>query len=254
MTHAIVVFSAALLAGALNSVAGGGSFISFPALLFVGVPAIAANTTNTAALWPGIVASIGAYRRDFSTPIAVMLWLGGISLVGGLVGALFLLHTPEAAFQRLIPYLLASATILFAFSDRIALLFPPPGKRLPGGARSIALVCGLQFFISAYGGYFGGGIGILMLAALGVLGMENIHAMNALKALLSAVINGVAVVAFVLAHNIVWPYALIMAVGATAGGYFGAFFARKLEPTLVRRFVIVVGATMSIYFFYRQWT
>ncbi|MDQ2816891.1 MAG: sulfite exporter TauE/SafE family protein [Candidatus Eremiobacteraeota bacterium] len=254
MIHALILFFAALLAGALNSVAGGGSFISFPALLFVGVPAIGANTTNTAALWPGIVASIGAYRRDLSVPATTLLWLGVVSLAGGLIGAIFLLHTPEAAFRRLIPYLLAIATLLFAFSDRIVGSLRATRLRSGNHPGSIALVCGLQLLISAYGGYFGGGIGILMLAALGILGMQNIHAMNALKALLSAVINGVATAAFVLAHDIVWPYALVMAVGAMTGGYFGAFFARKLAPAGVRRFVIVVGAVMATYFFFKQWT
>ncbi len=248
------MFFAALLGGALNSVAGGGSFISFPALLFVGVPAVAANTTNTAALWPGVVASIAAYRRDFDTSPGVLVLLSVISVVGGLFGAALLLHTPEIAFRRLVPYLLATATALFALSDRIApSAFIRSPVRSRGSLLRIAFVSLLQLVISIYGGYFGAGMGIVLLATLALIGMQNIHSMNAAKSLLSAIINGVAIVTFVMARTIIWPYALIMALGAIAGGYFGAYYGRRVEPKLVRGLVIAVGSALSTYFFVHSW-
>ncbi len=248
----IILFLAALFAGALNSVAGGGSFISFPALLFTGVPAIVANATNTVALWPGSVASVGAYRRELGPRSYLLLILGGASLIGGLLGALLLLHTPESTFVRLLPYLLLLATLLFAFGGKITARLR---QRLGASVNSRwAPVIGIglvQLVIATYGGYFGGGIGILMLASLALIGMDNIHTMNALKTLLASLINGVAVATFVLAHAVFWPQALLMVVGAVIGGYGGAHFAQKLDPRLVRRFVIGVGIVMTVYFFVR---
>jgi uncharacterized protein len=249
----VLLFAIAIVAGALNSVAGGGSFFTFPTLVFTGVPPIQANATNTVALWPGALASIGAYRKELgATPRPTLLLLGGVSLVGGLIGAIVLLHTPKNTFAALIPWLLLAATLLFAFGPRLtALVRARQGEKAGDvGMRPYGTAL-LQLVISIYGGFFGGGIGILMLAALGFMGMENIHEMNALKAVLNALINGIAVVAFVIAGAVFWAQALVMLVGAIVGGYGGAALARKMDPRHVRWFVIVVGLAMSAYFFVR---
>jgi uncharacterized protein len=249
----VLLFAIAIVAGALNSVAGGGSFFTFPTLVFTGVPPIQANATNTVALWPGALASIGAYRKELgATPRPTLLVLGGVSLVGGLIGAIVLLHTPKDTFAALIPWLLLAATLLFAFGPKLtALVRARRGAKPAQGGMAPYGTALLQLVISIYGGFFGGGIGILMLAALGFMGMENIHEMNALKVVLNAVINGIAVVAFVIAGAVFWAQALVMLVGAIAGGYGGASLARKMDPRHVRWFVIVVGLAMSAYFFVR---
>lgn len=251
--QALLLFFAAVIGGTLNSVAGGGSFFSFPALLFSGVPPIAANATSTVALWPGAVASTAAYRRELVTQRReVLLLLVGTSLIGGIFGAILLLKTPQSTFTGLIPYLLLMATVLFALSPMITarLQLHTLEKTRPSW-RVLAGISFAQLIISIYGGYFGGGIGILMLATLAFMGMENIHVMNALKALLTSCINGVAVITFIIAGAVYWPQALLMVVGAIIGGYGGAYYARKIEPRWVRIFVIVVGVCLTIYFFWR---
>ncbi len=249
----LLLFVAALLGGALNSVAGGGSFLSFPSLVISGVPPINANATNTVALWPGSAASVGAYRRELAVQDRrFVVWMSLISLLGGVLGALLLLRTPQATFSRLVPYLLLLATLLFAFSrpltTRLRARFSAEAKR---SGLALAAAFAAQLLTAVYGGYFGGGIGILMLATLGLLGMDNIHEMNALKTVLASCINGVAVVTFVVAGVVVWPQALLMLTGATIGGYGCASLARKIDPRYVRGFVTVVGAVMTIYFFIR---
>jgi uncharacterized membrane protein YfcA len=255
-----VLFVAAILGGTLNAVAGGGSFITFPTLLFSGVLPINANATSTVALWPGSVASTGAYRKELAKQERVrLLVLGCTSLIGGTFGAILLLHTPQTTFVRLVPYLLLVATLLFAFSGPITSRLRKPkvetGTEIVKARSSswitLAGIALLQLIIAIYGGYFGGGIGILMLATLGLMGMENIHEMNALKTLLTSFINGVAVITFIIAGAVVWPQALLMVVGAVIGGYGGAYYARRLDPGLVRGFVIFVGISMTIYFFIR---
>jgi len=246
------LFVAAALAGAMNSVAGGGSFVSFPTLVFTGVPPIPANATSTVALWPGSAASVWAYRKQFPRSARLLVPLTLSSVSGGLAGALILLHTPQATFMHLVPYLFLVATLLFTF-----------GKRLSGwmglhlkisGTLSWPVVCGAalaQLFIAVYGGFFGGGIGILMLALLAMIRMDNIHSMNALKSLLAAAINGAAVVTFVVAGAVFWQQAIVMILGSTTGGFGGASLAQKLDPRFVRGFVIAVGFSMTAYFLWR---
>lgn len=252
--QAPLLFLAAVLAGALNSVAGGGSFISFPSLVWAGLQPTIANATNTVALWPGSVASAGAYRKELATQKSTLLALGATSLTGGILGAVLLLHTPQRTFLLLLPYLLLAATLLFAFGPAITrnLRGRLEGHRHAGWAYTVGGVL-FQLFIAVYGGYFGGGIGMLMLALLSVIGMEDIHAMNALKTVLGSCINGVAVVTFIVAHAVVWPHAALMVAGAIVGGYGGARYARTIDPALVRRFVIGVGVAMSVYFFVRAY-
>ena len=249
--QAIALFFAAILGGTLNAVAGGGSFITFPTLIFTGVPPIQANATSTVALWPGSVASVGAYRSVMTVKRGQLLALSIASLVGGVLGAELLLHTSQITFLQLVPFLLLGATLLFTFGGTLTPKLrkgPGSGNSTPTRRGTVGLTI-LQFIIAVYGGFFGGGIGILMLALYSIVGMENIHEMNGLKALMASCINGIAVLTFIVAGAIFWPQALVMVAGAIVGGYGGASVARKLDPKLVRRFVIVVGFVTSIYFF-----
>lgn len=251
---AILLFFAGFLGGALNAVAGGGSFVAFPALLFSGVPPIPANATNTFALWVGTTASGGAYRKRFDVSRRVMIPLIATSVVGGLAGAFLLLRTPAPTFMRVLPWLMLGATLLFAFGKQIT------GRRTPTGLAhdaSTASLTGASIFelaVAVYGGYFGGGVGIMNLAMLAALGMTDIHAMNALKVVLGAVINGVALITFISAGAIAWPQGIVMTVGATVGGYSAAHYAQKLPPSWIRTFVILVGLGMTTYFFVRAYT
>ena len=249
---AIFLFVAGALGGALNSVAGGGSFIAFPALLFSGVPPIPANATNTVALWTGAMASGGAYRSRLSLPARVFVPLLFASLTGGLTGALLLLKTPAQTFLHLLPWLTLGATLLFAFGRKLA----GANKTFTPHEMSSAELTGatfFQFLVGIYGGYFGGGIGIVMLAMLAMLGMSDIHSMNALKSVMGAVINGVAALAFVFSRAVYWRQAMVMIAGAIAGGYIGAIYAQKLPQSAVRRFVVATGGGMTIYFFWKAY-
>jgi uncharacterized membrane protein YfcA len=259
--HPIFLFCAAFAAGVVNSVAGGGSFLTFPALLFVGIAPIAANATNTAALWPGTVAATAAYRKAF-TPEALRLLppLVVTGIIGGVLGAVVLLKTPQATFMRMVPWLLLGATLLFVFSGRITTFIRrraghEPGLAAPTGTRGTRLLFlgGLffQLLISIYVGYFGAGVGILFLALLAMLGMEDIHAMNGMKTLLVSVVNGVALVTFIWARAIVWPPAVLMLIATATGGYGGAIVAQKMNPQHVRWTIIGIGFALSIYFFVR---
>jgi uncharacterized membrane protein YfcA len=243
----IILFAAALIAGGLNAVAGGGSFIAFPALMLVGVPPISANATCAVALWPGNAASVGAYRRELAGQGRALVRFGVLSMIGGLLGALLLLRTDEAAFTDMIPFLMLGATIVFAAGPWLARV--TRGTALGNARWGNVLVFALYLAIAIYGGFFGAGLGILTLAVLTLLGGDNIHEMNALKTLQATLINGVAVLAFVLAGVVSWAAALVMVTGAIAGGYGGAALARRLNPQLVRKLVIVISVVLTAYFF-----
>jgi uncharacterized protein len=250
----LFLFFAGALGGALNSVAGGGSFIAFPALLFTGVPPIPANATNTIALWTAAAASGGAYRKRLDVPRRVMIPLLAVSLLGGLLGALLLLKTPAQTFMRVLPWLTLGATLLFAFGKKLA------GSRQSviedGHEASTVALAGTTLFqlcVAIYGGYFGGGMGIVMLAMLAVLGMTDIHAMNALKSVLGFVINGVAVITFIVAGAVYWKHGIVMIAGGMVGGYVGAHYALKMPQSWIRTFVVLVGAAMTVYFFWKSY-
>lgn len=289
--QAVALFLAAILAGALNSVAGGGSFISFPALLLAGVPAINANATNAMAVWPGSIASIPPYRKDLAHERRELIVFSILSVVGGVLGALVLLRTPPRLFEQLTPWLLLFATLVFTFGGQVshwvtqrlrarraalASVDVLAGARVAVGdagaasenaaasedaagedavgethtsSRALVGVGVIQFVIAFYGGFFGGGMGIMMLAGFALLGMRQIHAMNALKVVLASIINGVAVIAFTLAGKIYWPEALVMVVGAVIGGYGGAALAHHVPSRYVRWFAIAVGLAISVYLF-----
>lgn len=235
----------------MNAVAGGGSFITFPSLLFTHMPAIPANATNTAAVWPGSVASAVAYRNVLTREAWRMLWpLVVMCFAGALLGAHVLLHTPPETFVKLIPWLLLSATMLFAASGKITAWIQSGEHRV----RSRLWIAGgfaMQLVIAMYVGYFGAGAGILVLALLALLGQKNIHTMNGMKTVLVSVANAVALGTFIVAGIVVWPQALTMIAGSLIGGYSGAHFAQKMKQVYVRRVVIVIGLAMSIYFFVR---
>ena len=249
--HAIFLFFAAAVGGGLNAVAGGGSFIAFPALLFTGVAPVAANATNTLALWIGVTASGGAYRKRMNISRRVMVPLIVTSVIGGLAGAFLLIKTPAQTFLHVIPWLMLAATLLFAFGKHLT-------GRISAGIghdasnKAVAGASIFELIVSVYGGYFGGGIGIMNLAMLAAMGMTDIHEMNALKVILGAVINGVATVMFIALGAIVWPQAIVMTIGATLGGYASAHYAQKLPQSWIRGLVIVVGTSMTIYFFVRS--
>jgi len=239
-------------------VAGGGSFLTFPALLFTGMTPIAANATNTAGGWPGTVSSVIAYRNAFDAQARRLLpplLVAGV--IGGILGARILLGTPQDTFLHIIPWLLLGSTLLFVFSGRMAkwvLRRTGDGTATGSGKSSRALLITglfLELLIAIYIGYFGAGSGILFLSLFPLQGMENINAMNAVKTLIVAVINGVAMITFIVARAVVWPQALVMVVAASIGGYAGAFYAQKANPQYIRVLVIVIGFSMALYFFIR---
>jgi uncharacterized protein len=242
----LLLFVSAVLGSAINSVAGGGSFLTFPALLFAGVPSVPANATSTVALWPGTVASVFAYRHELAEVRRELVPMGTVSFVGGLLGSLLLLGTSDHTFVLLIPWLLLFATVLFSFGGAIT-------RRLQGRRAPMSVVLVAQFAVALYGGYFGGGAGIMMLAILSVVGMSDIHRMNALKTTLGGLINGVAVVAFIVARAVVWGPGLVMIAGGLTGGYLGAAAARRVSSKHVRRLVLVVAWAMTIYFFVKTY-
>ena len=250
--HAVFLFFAAVIAGALNAVAGGGSFVSFPALLFLGVPPIAANATNTVALWPGLAASTVAYLKRLNAPLRLLLPLLVTSVAGGWAGALLLLHTPQHTFLHLVPWLLLAGTLLFAFGDSIRSIAGRGVVRDDLFAVSwvaVTVSSFVELLVAIYGGYFGAGIGFITLGMLAALGMRDIHAMGAIRTLLAATINAVAVVTFILAGAVFWKECAVMIAGALTGGWFGAHYAQKADPRRVRAVVIGLGLVMSAYFF-----
>ncbi|HWZ83780.1 MAG TPA: sulfite exporter TauE/SafE family protein [Terriglobales bacterium] len=250
-THTyIFLFVAGVMGGALNAVAGGGSFIAFPALLFSGVPAISANATNTVALWVGVTASSGAYRKHLDISRRVMVPLAVTSVIGGIAGAFLLLHTPAHTFLRVLPWLMLGATLLFVFGGRLA-RGSKSGLAHDASTTAIAGAAIFELVVAVYGGYFGGGVGIMNLAMLAALGMTDIHAMNALKVVLGGIINAMAVVTFTVAKAVAWKPGVVMIAGAMVGGYFGAHYAQRLPQAWIRSFVIVVGTGMTVYFFWK---
>jgi len=246
-----VVFLAAFVAGAINSVAGGGTLLTFPSLIWVGLPSTIANATSTVAIWPGSLGGMWGYRRDLEGVPKSSYMLIGPSLVGGMVGAVLMVLTPTDVFDRLIPLLIVFATLLFMLQEPVQRLIKTTGNTHAGSTNWLLGALVFQFFVSVYGGYFGAGIGILMLAAFGIMGFTDIHQMNGLKTFLALCINGVAAGYFIWNGMVSWPHTLVMAVGAIAGGVWGAGMARRIGPKGVRRIVIAVGFTMALSLLFR---
>jgi uncharacterized membrane protein YfcA len=240
-----VVLVAAVAGGFVNSIAGGGSLLTFPTLVWVGIPPVTASATNTVGLWPGSVGGVVGFRRHLpERPVIVLL--GVPSLIGGIVGAVLLLHTPQHVFEGLAPVLVFLATVLLAVQEPLARRISRGslvGERTPGFAAPAVV---FQFLVGVYGGFFGAGIGIMMLAALAILGLTDIHEMNALKNLLAIAINGVAAVYFVTQGAVLWTDAALMAAGSIAGGLAAAVLAHRLGRRLVRQAVIAIGIAASV--------
>lgn len=246
MISILLLIAAGLLAGALNAVAGGGTFLSFPALVWVGVPPVIANATATLSALPGYIGSAFAYRRDIRPGAAIGLpTLLALTVIGGLLGALLLLVTPSQVFSGVVPWLLLLATLAFATGPTLLRLLLRQGKGL---ARLPAML--LLTAICIYGGYFNGGLGIMLLAGFGLIGLSNLHQMNGLKNLLSAILSLVAVATYIAAGLIDWPTALILAPSCAVGGVAGAWAARRIRNmAALRVFITVTGLAMTVAFF-----
>jgi len=247
-----VAFASAFAAGAINSVAGGGTLISFPTLIWLGLGSVTANATSTVAIWPGTVGSVWGYRRELRDAEARFRILIVPSLVGGLLGALLLRSTSPVTFDHLVPWLILFATLLLTAQEPVQRLLKTAHTERHRTTGWLVGAIAFQFLVGVYGGYFGAGIGILMLAALSILGLKDIHEMNSLKVVFGGTINGIAALYFIWAGMVYWPDVLIMAAGAIAGGYGGAGVARKLGRTAVRRIVIAIGFGMAISLFIRK--
>jgi uncharacterized membrane protein YfcA len=248
-----LLFGSAVVAGMINSVAGGGTLVSYPTLYWTGVPPIMANATNTLAMVPGAWSSLWGYRQDMGQTPKYYLYLLVPSLIGGVVGAVLLRYTPDKTFAALVPFLILFATVLFIVREPIQ-RWLKLGKATdhPVTKQWLVGISCYQFLIATYGGYFGAGIGILMLAGLGIIGLSNIHQMNGLKNLFGSIINGVAAVYFIIAGLIDWRSAAVMCAGSILGGYGAAGLARRLGQKFVRRAVIVIGLAMAVSLFFKR--
>ncbi|HSE34100.1 MAG TPA: sulfite exporter TauE/SafE family protein [Pyrinomonadaceae bacterium] len=242
----IVMLCAAFAAGAINSIAGGGTLLTFPVLIWLGLDPKVANATSTVALWPGLFGGLFGYRKELENSSTILIRLGLTSVVGGGIGAWLLIWTPSPTFARLVPFLILFATILFMLQGTI-------NRRLRLGSLDAkpttlwwtgAIV--FQFFSAMYGGYFGAGNGILMLAVMGLLGLHDLHRANGIKNFLGICINSVAVLSFSLSHLVVWSDSLVMACAALAGGYFGASMAVRIGQIWVRRGIVVIGFVIFV--------
>ena len=246
MFETALLLTAAFVAGALNSVAGGGSFLTLPALVFVGVPPVVANATGTVALLPGYAAGAWGFREDTQAPPGLsMARLVVLSLVGGALGAGLLLVTSNDTFSIVVPWLLLVATVLFALGPKLR-------EWTAGGKPSTAKATAGVLVVAAYGGYFNGGLGILLLALFGLLGQTQLNAMNGLKNLVSALLTAIAVAVYAAGGVVDWRYALLMMVAATAGGYIGARVARRIPALWLRWGIVATGLVMTGIFFWRQ--
>lgn len=250
----LLVGGGAFLAGAMNAMAGGGTFFSFPALLAAGVPPVVANASNCVALWPASLSSALAYRKEVMRHPRWTLLLVIAAFIGGITGGLLLLATSNAAFAKLIPWLLLIATVLFAFSSQVSRLVRSVKSRIglgdqargtPGGVGGLLF----QLAVAIYGGFFGAGLGILTLAALAIQGVEDIQELNGLKNLTSAVNYTFAAGTFIIAGAVSWPHTVLMTATAMAGALAGAALARRLPALWLRRLVVAVGSTLTTVYF-----
>jgi uncharacterized membrane protein YfcA len=249
----LLLVAAAFGAGVMNAMAGGGTILTFPSLIFLGLPAITASATSTVALLPAAVASLYGFREEVRQNRGWLKTLFLPSLIGGTIGSVLLLRTPEKVFAFLAPLLILFATALFMLQGYLSRRAPrtvnDPAELPPG---RLALASLLQFGVAVYGGYFGAGIGILMLALLGFLGMSNIHAANGVKNFFGFCINVVASAYFIYKGAVVWPAALVIVGGATLGGYGGARFAQRIGKQKARMAVIVIGLAVTAILFWQQ--
>ena len=239
-----LAFLAAVVAGVLNAVAGGGSIVAFPTLVWLGIPAIEANVTNAVALWPGGLSGTWGFRREFTNANRWYLWLAIPSLLGGGLGAVLLLHTPPHLFKAMAPYLVLGATIILAFqrqvrTDEVCRVAAPSKSRVLVGLA-------ITFGMAIYGGYFGAGLGILLLVALGLIGLSDLNEKNGIKNLYALAIKGIAVLYFAFAGRVVWGAAIPMAIGALGGGWLGAALQYRIGQPTMRRVILAIGFGMTV--------
>jgi uncharacterized protein len=251
--RSIWLFVASFIAGALNAMAGGGSFLSFPALLGVGVPPIQANATNTVALWPGQLTSIAGYWEDLKHNLRLLIPLCIAAALGGLAGGIVLLRTGQATFLKLVPWLLLVAALLFAASAPISRWLERRRAKADTdrGPSWLPLFLG-TIVVCFYIGYFGAGAGFLIMSLLALFGVESVNQINSLKVCTTTLANGVAVLTFIVEKQVVWQHCILMMITAAVGGYLGARYSRRLNPRLMRAVVVVIGLSMSAYFFWKQ--
>jgi uncharacterized membrane protein YfcA len=252
------VFLASVLGGGVNAIAGGGTLLTFPALVGLGVPALTANATSTVALWPGSLSSMWGYRAELRGARGWVVRLTLPSLAGGALGAWLLLRTPPDRFERIVPFLVLGATLLFQAQGPIMRRLarrrgasPDPVHPVEGDPPPAPWLLAGQFAIGVYGGYFGAGIGILMLAGLGLMGFTNIHRMNGLKNWGATCMNAVAAAIFALSGIVNWPVALAMAAGGLLGGYAGARMAQRVGQQRVRRAILFIGLASFLFLLVR---
>lgn len=249
---------AALIGGVMNSIAGGGTLVTFPALIALGVPPINANATSTVALWPGALGSMWGYRGELGGARPWAIGFAVPSLTGGATGAYLLLRTPPERFSTLVPWLVLGATLLFMVQRPVMKwLIAARETRFQSDAQLTArrppwAILGFQFLVAVYGGYFGAGVGILMLAALGFMGLSNIHRMNGLKNWGGLCMNAVAATMFAFSALVSWPVALAMAVGAITGGYIGSRTAQRVSQDLVRGSIVAIGLISGVLLYLTQ--
>jgi len=246
----LLLCASALVAGAVNAVAGGGTLLTFPSLLAV-VSAVPANATSTFALLPGSLAGAWGYRQEIKESSVMLKKLFLPSLIGGILGSLAVTRFPGRVFETLVPWLLVIASTLMVLQKPLSAWIGAHPHAAPSRG-AVAAVVFFQFLVGVYGGYFGAGIGILMFGALGFMGIPNIHQINGIKTVLAGVMNGVTVVIFMIEGVIVWRFALAMAATAIIGGYLGARLARRLPAAYVRAIVIAIGFGVAAYSFYRR--
>ena len=242
--------ASAFAAGVVNSVAGGGTLLTFPALLASGIPGINANATSTTALMPGSVAGAFGFRHELGEQSKLVRLLMAPSIIGAVIGTLLVTRLPESVFDALVPWLVLGATMLFLLQKPLVRALRLKADSGPTDARRAGMVV-FQFFVAVYGGYFGAGIGIVTLAALGMMGLQNVHQMNAVKTLLAVSINCVSVMIFTADGRVFWPEAGVMAVAAVCGGYLGARVSRRLPQGLVRAIVGLVGLVVAATTFWK---
>src|ERR1700684_1318172 len=251
--HAWLVI-ASFLAGGLNAMAGGGSFVSFPALLGVGVLPIQANATNTVALWPGQFTSIAAYWHDLKVNLRLVVPVCSAALLGGLGGAVVLLQTGQATFMALVPWLLLLAAGLFAASGPVSAWLRRDRMTVTGARPNLTPLWIGVVVVCFYIGYFVAGAGFLLMSVLAVFGIQNINQVNALKVIATTTANGIAVITFIVEKQILWKYCLLMMIAAALGGYLGARYARRMQPRFMRLLVVLIGLGMAAYFFWKQYS
>jgi uncharacterized protein len=251
LSHILVAAAAAFLAAGISSIAGGGTLVSFSALVWLGVPSITANATSTVGIWPGSLGSIWGFRRELGQTDPRLRMLCFSSLIGGALGAILLRSTPATLFERLVPFLMLFATILFIVEGPIQRRVRERNGRSHGAGIWMPGALGLNLLIAIYGGYFGAGMSIMMLSSLSLLGRTNILRMDALTSLFALCVNGVASMLFIWTKMVDWHYVLPMAVAAIIGGYGATGIAERIGKVAVRRFVIAVALVMSLFLFFR---